>query len=77
MEIPCPEGWQRDGSLDLGSVTVIMKTTVQLYAGVCDSCDLCGIAHCRFYDTSPEATRRFMHAMGEERSLEHLRRRPH
>lgn len=80
MNIQCPEGWQRLGTLTQGAVPITaQQTTVQIYAGICDSCDLCGITHCRFYDTSREATRRFMHAQCEEHTLDHLLRRlkPH
>lgn len=75
MDIACPEGWKRDGTLALGAATLTVRTTVQIYASICDSCDLCGITHCRFYDTSPAATRRFMQAQGEEHTLDHLLRR--
>jgi hypothetical protein len=57
----------------------VHHTKVQIYDGICDSADLCGIKSCRFYDTSREATRRFMRAQAEEHTLEHLCKRlnPH
>ena len=35
-----------------------------------DSCDLCGIEHCEFYDPSPEATGRFIRALNYEQTAE-------
>ena len=80
MRIPCPEGWTATRKETIKGVTLtVQHTTVQIYGGVCDSCVLCGIATCRFYDTSATATRRFQRAQGEEHTLDHLRKRlnPH
>lgn len=80
MYVKCPEGWSAVREVKLKHTTVrVHHTKVQIYAGVCDSADLCGIKRCRFYDTSREATRRFMRAQAEEHTLEHLRKRlqPH
>jgi hypothetical protein len=39
---------------------------------ICDSADLCGITTCEYYDTSPEATQRFIKALNREHTLEGL-----
>lgn len=38
---------------------------------------LCGIEHCEFYDTSPEATRRFIRTFNYEQTAEFLFTKPH
>lgn len=76
MYIKCPEGWSMVRTEKLGSATVrVHHSKVQIYAGICDSADLCGHTTCRFYNTSREATRLFMRAQAEEHSLDALKRR--
>jgi hypothetical protein len=69
MTFDCPYGWKSVSKF--GNVT-FESATVNICDGICDSCDLCGIEHCEFYDTSPEATRRFLRANAQEHTLEHL-----
>jgi hypothetical protein len=69
MKFECPYGWQ--AVAQIGHVR-LESATVNLCDGICDSCDLCGIERCEFYDTSPEATRRFLRAQAHEHTLEHL-----
>ena len=80
MYIDCPQGWKSTTKKELKYATItVHRSKVQIYNGICDSCDLCQIKTCRFYDTSPEATRRFMRGQGYEHTLEALRERlrPH
>lgn len=80
MYVKCPEGWSTVRTQQLGRATVrVHYSKVQIYAGICDSADLCGRTSCRFYNTSPEATRLFMRTQAEEHSLNALKRRlsPH
>lgn len=80
MYLKCPEGWESTRTETIKGVTItVHHTKVQIYDGICDSADLCGRKHCRFYDTSREATRRFLRAQAEEHTLEHLLKRlnPH
>lgn len=69
MEFDCIEGWKHTAKL--GNMT-IEDSRVTILEGICDSCDLCGIKTCRFYDTSREATRRFQFAQAKEHTLEGL-----
>jgi len=69
MNINCPEGWSRTAKL--GNLTIECKT-ITILDCVCDHADLCGIEHCRFYDLSREATRRFQRAQAHEHTLEGL-----
>jgi hypothetical protein len=46
------------------------SSTVNICDGICDSCDRYGIESCEFYDTSPEATKRFLLALNYEQSAE-------
>jgi hypothetical protein len=69
MKFDCPYGWK--SVTNCGNVT-LDSATVNIWDGVCDSCDLCGIKSCEFYDTSPEATKRFLLANAREHSREHL-----
>lgn len=61
---------------------------VEIYEGICDSPDCCGISTCQYYDTSQEATEIFLKASAYEHTLEgflenqenpdrHLQPRPH
>jgi hypothetical protein len=78
MYVKCPEGWSTVRTEQLGRETVrVHYSKVQIYAGVCDSADLCKRTQCRFYNTSREATRLFMRAQAEERTLEAFQRRRH
>ena len=69
MKIKCPHGWKHIGKI--GSLTW-EDPTVNIYEGICDSPDLCGITVCQYYDTSQEATRRFQKAQANEHTLEGL-----
>ncbi len=70
MKFECPYGWKHVGKL--GDNITFESATVNICDGICDSCDLCGIKRCEFYDTSREATRRFLRAQAQEHTLEHL-----
>jgi hypothetical protein len=67
MTFECPYGWK--SVTKCGNVT-FESATVNICDGICDSCDLCGIETCEFYDTSPEATRRFIRALNYEQTAE-------
>ena len=67
MKFQCPNGWKSVAKV--GNLTW-ENSTVNICDGVCDSCDLCGIESCEFYDTSPEATRRFLKALYHEQTAE-------
>ena len=69
MKFECPYGWK--SLTKLGNVT-FESATVNICDGICNSCDLCGIAHCEFYVISAGATRRFLRANAHEHTLEHL-----
>ena len=75
MKIECPRGWKTSyqiGDPKLGRITV-HHNKVEILEGICNSCDLCGIKNCRFYDNSAEATRRFVQAsIRREHTLEGL-----
>jgi len=67
MEVNCPNGWKSVGRLKNISIE---SRLVKICADICDSADLCGNRECEYYDTSREATRRFMEAQRHERTLE-------
>jgi hypothetical protein len=67
MKVECPYGWK--SVTKSGNVT-FESATVNICDGTCDSCDLCGIESCEFYDTSPEATKRFIRALNYEQTTE-------
>ena len=69
MEIDCIEGWKH--TVKFGNIT-LEDSRVSILDGICDSCDLCGITTCRFYDTSREATLRYQFAQAREHTLEGL-----
>ena len=62
MTIDCPHGWHH--AAQLGSVT-IEDRRVNVYGGLCDSPDLCGIRTCEFFDDSRDATRRYSLALAD------------
>jgi hypothetical protein len=68
MKFQCPYGWKSVAKV--GSNFTWESSTVNICDGVCDSCDLCGIETCEFYDISPEATRRFIRALNYEQTTE-------
>ncbi len=67
MKFDCPYGWKSVSKF--GNVT-FESATVNICDGICDSCDLCGIESCEFYDISPQATRRFIRALNFEQTAE-------
>lgn len=67
MNINCPEGWSRKAKL--GSLTIEYKT-ITVRDCICVHADQCVIEHCRYYDLSREATRRFQRASAHEYTLE-------
>jgi hypothetical protein len=69
MKFECPNGWK--SVIKIGNVT-FESATVNILDSVCDSCDLCEIEGCEFYDQSEEATRRFIKELRREHTLEHL-----
>jgi len=69
MKFECAYGWK--SVTKCGNVT-FESATVNICDGICDSADLCGIESCEFYDTSPEATKRFLVAHAREHTREHL-----
>jgi hypothetical protein len=67
MTIDCPHGFKRVTKLK----TVTWEDqTVAVFDGICDSCDLCGIRRCEFYDDTREGTRRFQRAAAHAHTLE-------
>lgn len=38
---------------------------VSIFAGVCDSCDLCGFRDCEYFDDTVEGTRRYQQALAQ------------
>lgn len=67
MRVNCPKGWKSEGRLKNISIE---SRVVNICDGICDSADLCGKMECEYFDTSREATRRFMQAQRHERTLE-------
>lgn len=67
MKFECPYGWK--SVIRLGNVT-FESVSVNICDGICDSCDLCGIGSCEFFDVSPEATKRFLRALSFEQTAE-------
>jgi hypothetical protein len=72
MKVDCPKGWKQ--VMKIGNI-IIEDSTVTICDFVCDSADLCGITSCEFYDTSREATRRYIRALNREHTLEGLMER--
>lgn len=70
MKLSCPRGWKT--TRQWHGITV-HHNKVTILDGVCDSCDLCNITDCRFYDISPQATQRFKQALTRQHSLQGLR----
>ncbi len=80
MYIKCPHGWTAVRTEKTGNVAVtVHHTKVQIYAGICDSCDLCGIRSCRFFNDTESGTRLFMRAQAQEDTMEYLQQQgnPH
>jgi len=69
MTFNCLEGWSNVAKF--GNITIESKS-VEICDNICDHADLCGIEHCKFYDLSREATRRFQRAQAHEETLEGL-----
>lgn len=67
MKFDCPYSWK---SVTKCCNITFESATVNICAGICDSCDLCRIDSCEFYDTSPEATRGFLKALYHEQTAE-------
>lgn len=61
--INCPHG-QRWVSRQNRSV-VYENRQVDIFGGVCNSCDLCGFRDCEYFDDTPEGTRRFQKGLAE------------
>ncbi|MGH9970492.1 MAG: hypothetical protein ACREBG_22250 [Pyrinomonadaceae bacterium] len=74
MRFECPYGWKSVSKF--GNIT-FESATVNICDGICDSCDLCGIESCEFYDISPEATKRFIRVLNCEQTAEFLFAKPH
>jgi hypothetical protein len=74
MKFECPYGWT--SVTKCGNITLSPPPSTS-EDGICDSCDLCGIESCEFYDTSPEATRRFLRALNFEQTAEFQFANPH
>lgn len=70
MQISCPKGYGSD--LHAGNITFRLDS-VNICAGTCDCCDLCGIRNCEFFDLSVEATRRHMAGAGFEYTIDGIR----
>jgi hypothetical protein len=60
--VNCPHGHKWISRL--GSALVIENRTIQIFDGICDSCDRCGFSACEYFDDSKDATRRFCQALG-------------
>lgn len=69
METNCPQGWKH--VRQFGNITW-EDSRVNIYEGICDSTDRCGIDTCPYYDTSKEATRIFLKASAHEHTIEGL-----
>lgn len=61
--INCPHGHRWVSRLN-GSVTYENRQ-VDIFGGVCDSCDLCGFRDCEYFDDTEEGTRRFQKGLAE------------
>jgi hypothetical protein len=61
MRVNCPQGWGT--IIRLAESVTMADRTVEILEGICNSCDLCGIETCDYYDTSREATRAFCQAL--------------
>ena len=61
--INCPHGHRWIGRLSQ-SVTYENRQ-VNIFAGVCDSCDLCGCRDCEYFDDTEEGSRRFQQGLAE------------
>jgi hypothetical protein len=59
----CPHGHRWIARLS-GSVTC-EKRLVNIFAGVCDSCDRCGFRECEYFDDTAEGTRRYQQGLAE------------
>ena len=69
MWMNCHKGFKHRNKI--GNV-VMEDIRVNVCAGICDSCDLCGITDCEFYDNTPAGTRLFLQANAHEHTLEGL-----
>ena len=61
--INCPHGHRWIARLSR-SVTYENRQ-VNIFAGVCDSCDLCGCRDCEYFDDTEEGSRRFQQGLAE------------
>jgi hypothetical protein len=61
--INCPHGQRWINRLSQ-SVTCENRQ-VNIFAGVCDSCDRCGFRNCAYFDDTPEGTRRYQQGLAE------------
>ena len=61
--INCPHGQRW---IDRLSRSVTWENRlVNIFAGVCDSCDRCGFRDCEYFDDTPEGTRRFQQGLAQ------------
>lgn len=67
MKIDCPNGYV--AVMKFGNVT-IEDRSVNIYGGMCESADRCGIKTCKFYDLSPAGNARYLRALYRSRTLE-------
>jgi hypothetical protein len=61
--INCPHGQRWLARLN-SSVT-FENRRVNIFNGVCDSCDLCGCRDCEYFDDTPEGTRRYQQGLAQ------------
>lgn len=65
MEINCPRGCKVTMRTDQ---TIFVDQRVNIFDGICDAPDLCAIEDCEFYDLSPEAHHRYLHAQARSQA---------
>tara|TARA_B100000614_G_scaffold62310_1_gene55239 strand:+ start:733 stop:984 length:252 start_codon:yes stop_codon:yes gene_type:complete len=69
MTINCPHG-QRWISHFKKAGFIFENRTVQIFNGVCDHCDKCGVTDCEYFDDTPEGTRKFCQGLAHSHTAE-------
>ncbi|MCK4626482.1 MAG: hypothetical protein KAV00_14280 [Phycisphaerae bacterium] len=67
MKINCPYEWKT--RIKLGNI-IWENSFVEIFNGICNCSDLCGITTCEFYDVTEEGTRLFVNAMAYGHTIE-------
>ena len=69
MHVPCPHGHLFSMGL---STSPLQTKMIHIFEDICDCPDFCKNKSCEYYDTSREATERYLKAAGEADTIDGL-----